>query len=135
MRIFISPLDWGLGHAARCIPIIRYLQEKEVDVIIGAEGSHLLFLKEHFPDVEFIDFPGYRISYSSIFPVGVKVLFQLPKIVSAIKKEHALLDEIIKTKNIDAVISDNRYGLWNTEIPSIIITHQLNIQARLYQPF
>ena len=130
MRIFISPLDWGLGHAARCIPIIRYLQEKEVDVIIGAEGSHLLFLKEHFPDVEFIDFPGYRISYSSIFPVGVKVLFQLPKIVSAIKKEHALLDEIIKTKNIDAVISDNRYGLWNTEIPSIIITHQLYIQAR-----
>ena len=128
-RIFISPLDWGLGHAARCVPIIRYLLEKKIEVVIGAEGSHLVFLKEHFPSVEYVEFPGYRISYSATLPVGVKVLLQLPQMVSAINNEHTLLNELIETKKIDAVISDNRYGLWNKKIPSVIITHQLNIQA------
>ncbi len=129
MRIFVSPLDWGLGHAARCTPIIRYLVEKKHEVVIGAEGAHLIFLKEHFPDYEFVDFPGYRISYSNRLPVGVKVLMQLPKMAAAIKKEHELLAGIIKEKKIDAVISDNRYGLWHANIPSVIITHQLNIKA------
>jgi hypothetical protein len=26
--ILIAPLNWGLGHATRCIPIIRALQEQ-----------------------------------------------------------------------------------------------------------
>jgi uncharacterized protein (TIGR00661 family) len=129
LRIFISPLDWGLGHAARCIPIIRYLIEREIKVLIGAEGSHLIFLKEHFPDIEYIEFPGYRISYSAYLPAGVKVLVQLPHLVSVINKEHELLSKIIEEKKIDAVISDNRYGLWSKKVPSVIITHQLNIQA------
>lgn len=129
MRIFVSPLDWGLGHAARCVPIIRYLVEKKIDVVIGSEGKHLTFLKEYFPGLEFINFPGYRISYSATIPVSIKVLLQLPLLLSAINREHRLLSKIIKSKNIDAVISDNRYGLWNTAIPSVIITHQINIQA------
>lgn len=129
MRIFISPLDWGLGHAARCVPVIHHLLEKNVEVIIGAEGSHLYFLREHFPQVEFVEFPGYRVSYSTTIPANLKVLLQVPGIISAIHKEHALLEELIVQKKIDAIISDNRYGLWSHKIPSVIITHQLNIQA------
>lgn len=129
MRIFISPLDWGLGHAARCVPVIRHLLKKHIEVVIGAEGSHLIFLKEHFPHLEFVEFPGYRISYAKNLPANVKVLLQLPKMIAAIKKEHALLNELIEKKKIDAVISDNRYGLWNKKIPSVIISHQLNIQS------
>lgn len=135
MRIFISPLDWGLGHAARCVPVIRYLLEKGIEVIIGTEGMHLLFLKEHFPQVEFAAFPGYRISYSSYFHAGVKTLLQLPDIRSAINKEHTLLSKLINERNINAVISDNRYGLWSKKIPSVIITHQLNIQTPLASSF
>lgn len=130
MRIFVSPLDWGLGHAARCISVIRYLLEKKNEVIIGAEGKHLVFLKEHFPNAEFVEFPGYRISYSITLPVGAMVFFQIPKMVSAIKKEHKLLDKLITEKKIDAVISDNRYGLWSKQVPCVILTHQLNIQAK-----
>jgi uncharacterized protein (TIGR00661 family) len=135
LRIFVSPLDWGLGHAARCVPIIRHLIEKDIEVIIGTEGNHLTFLKEHFPDIEYIEFPGYRVSYSTTLPVRIKVLMQLPKMVAAINKEHKLLSVLIEDKKIDAVISDNRYGLWNEKIPSIIITHQLNIQTPAAKSF
>lgn len=129
MRIFFSPLDWGLGHASRCVPVISYLLEKNIEVVIGAEGTHALFLKEHFPHLEFVNFPGYRVNYSKNIPAGLRVLLQIPKINSAIKEEHKLLHELAAKKKIDAVISDNRYGLWNKKIPSVIISHQLNIQA------
>lgn len=129
MRVFVSPLDWGLGHAARCVPLVKYLFEKNIEVIIGAEGSHLLFLKEHFPTIEYVEFPGYQISYSDILPVNIKVLLQFPNITSAIHAEHKLLNQLIEQKEINVVISDNRYGLWSEKIPSVIITHQLNVQV------
>jgi hypothetical protein len=131
VRIFICPLDWGLGHAARCIPIIRYLLEKKIEVVIGAEGKHLIFLKEHFPTLEYIDFQGYRIIYSKLLPVGVMVSLQTPQMIYTTKKEHAALQKVIKEKRIDAIISDNRYGLWSKDIPCVIMTHQLNIQGKV----
>lgn len=132
MRIFVCPLDWGLGHAARCVPIIRYLIEKKMEVVIGAEGKHLVFLKEHFPTLEYVEFPGYRISYSNALPVGMMVFLQVPHMVGMARKEHELLNKLIKEKKIDAVFSDNRYGLWSEKIPCAIMSHQLNIQSRIF---
>jgi len=129
MRILVCPLDWGLGHATRCIPIIRYLIEKKVEVIIGASGVSMTLLKEQFPGLEFITLPGYNVRYSSVLPIGLKVLMQFPRLISAVRKEHKILEQVINDKKIDAVISDNRYGVWSDKIPSVIITHQLNIMA------
>lgn len=28
MNILIAPLNWGLGHATRCIPLIRKFQKE-----------------------------------------------------------------------------------------------------------
>ena len=45
-RILIAPLDWGLGHATRCIPIIRELLANECDVWLAGEGvQHKLLAK------------------------------------------------------------------------------------------
>jgi len=102
-----------------------------MEVIIGAEGKHLIFLKEQFQNLEYVEFPGYRISYSKFLPVGAMVSLQVPQIIYGTNKEHTLLNKLIEGKKIDAVISDNRYGLWNERIPCVIISHQLNIQSKL----
>ena len=34
-NIFISPLDWGLGHTTRCIPIIKSLKKLGANIWIG----------------------------------------------------------------------------------------------------
>ncbi len=52
-----------------------------------------------------------------------------PKIFWQIYKEHRALKSIIKENKIDAVISDNRYGMWNKNVPSIFITHQIMIKC------
>ena len=129
MRILVSPLDWGLGHATRCIPIIKYLREKGVDVVIAADGMQLKLLLEQFPGIEHVVLKEYNVKYSRFLPASMKVVLQVPKLLSAIKKENKELQNIIKSKNIDAVISDNRYGLYSDSVPCVLITHQLNIQA------
>jgi len=129
VRILISPLDWGLGHATRCIPLIKYLREKNAEVIIASDGAQLKLLQEQFPGIEHVVLKGYNVRYSYFLPASMKVLLQVPKLLSAIKREHKELQNIIKTKRIDAVISDNRYGLYSDTVPCVLITHQLNIQA------
>jgi len=128
-RILICPLDWGLGHATRCIPIIRLLMMKKAEVIIASDGRALQLLKREFPTLEFIQFKGYEINYPDSGSMVWKMLFSIPKILRGIRKEHTYLKRIIKYKNIDIVISDNRFGLWNKDIKTIFITHQLIIKS------
>lgn len=128
-RILICPLDWGLGHATRCIPIIRYLIENEFKVIIAADNRPLELLKKEFPSSEFLQLPGYEVNYSEKIPMIWSIFFSIPRIIKGICREHISLKKIIKNNNIDLVISDNRYGLWSKKIPCVFITHQLLIKS------
>ena len=130
LRIFISPLDWGLGHATRCIPIIKCLLALNCDVIIGADKSSYILLKTEFPSLKFIKIQGYEIKYSrKIEGFYLKMLVQLPRIITVIWKESREIQKIIKEYKIDAVISDNRFGLFSKLVPCIYITHQIHIKT------
>ncbi|MGI8637121.1 MAG: glycosyltransferase [Segetibacter sp.] len=132
IKILVAPLDWGLGHATRCIPIITHLEQLGCKVIIGAEGVQAKLLKKEFPHLDFVNLPGYRIKYSkSRLFFALKILMQLPKIFLAIKKENKWLKNFVTHTPVNAIISDNRYGLYLTETPSVFVTHQLLIKAPL----
>jgi len=128
-RILVSPLDWGIGHATRCIPIIKQLISHNYEVIIAADGRPMHLLSTEFPDLEMIRFSGYNIKYPKYFPMSISMLLQLPKLIVGIKKEHTMLNQIIEDYNIYGVISDNRYGLYSNKVPTAFITHQLKIQS------
>ena len=49
LRILVAPLDWGLGHATRCIPVIYELLGQNIDVWLAGEGSQEILLKKEFP--------------------------------------------------------------------------------------
>ncbi len=129
-RVLIAPLDWGLGHATRCIPIIFKLLQKNCEVIIAAEGVGKLLLQKEFPALEFIHLKGYRVSYSrSKALMPLKMLLQFPKIIYRIYAENRWLKQIVRSYKIDAVISENRMGLYHSKVPCIYITHQLKIKT------
>jgi len=128
-RILICPLDWGLGHATRCIPIIRLLKEKNAEVIIAADGRPFDLLKQEFPNLEFVRLKGYDIQYSEKGSMIWKMILSIPKILKGFKIEHQQLDKIIDEYKIDCVISDNRYGCWNKKVKSVFMTHQLMIKT------
>ncbi len=134
-RILICPLDWGLGHATRCIPIIRLLLKKNAEVLVAADAGPLALLKKEFPALTFIPLGGYNITYPKTGSMNFKMLLSIPKILTGIKEEHSKLEQIINDYAIDIVISDNRYGCWNKKVKSIFITHQLMIKAPFGERF
>jgi uncharacterized protein (TIGR00661 family) len=134
-NILVSPLEWGIGHATRCVPVIQELLSQGANVIIGSDGRPQAFLKMEFPSLEFIKFPGYRFSYPSSGSMSLKMAIQAPTILNGIKLEKQALNRIIKDHKIDAVISDNRFGLYSKQVPSIFITHQLSIKVPGYLSF
>ena len=129
-KVLVAPLDWGLGHATRCIPVIRGLLANGHEVVIGAENAQAVLLQQEFPALKILPLRGYRVKYSrqGLFFAGT-LLLQLPGIWSAIRAEHRWLAAIVETEKIDLVISDNRYGLYHPLVPCIFITHQLTIKA------
>src|SRR5882757_2554262 len=129
-RVLIAPLDWGLGHATRCIPIINELIELNCEVLIAAEKATAALLKAEFPTLMFLSLKGYDIRYNkSGKSLAVSILSQLPKIIRNIRHENKWLKKIAAENNIDLIISDNRPGLHHPTIPCIYITHQLKIRA------
>ena len=126
-KILVAPLDWGLGHATRCIPIIEELLKRNCEVFLAGSGDSLALLKKEFSTLKNFTLPGYRPVYPSAGRMVWKIASQVPKFLKAIKQEHEAVESIIDNHQIDLVISDNRYGCWSARIPSVIVTHQLNI--------
>lgn len=126
--ILVAPLDWGLGHASRCVPLIKKLLNNNNNVIIGADKQPLALLRDEFPDLAYVTIPGYDIEYAKNSSF-IKLSLQSLAFYRFIKFESDFLKKLLQEHKIDVVISDNRYGLWNKDIHSILITHQVFIKS------
>ena len=129
-KILLAPLDWGLGHATRCIPIIKELLINKYEVCVAATGDQKALLEEEFPFLSFTELPGYRIKYDKNRAFTLfRLIFSIPKILIRVKEENRWLRQFLEKEGVDIVISDNRYGLWHRDLYCVLITHQLNIQS------
>lgn len=129
IKILLAPLDWGLGHATRCIPLIRSLQQKGCEVVLAAEAAPARLLAAEFPGIRIIQLAGYGIRYSPGSSLFASMLLQLPGIFNRIKKEQQWLSRLLQQEEFDVVISDNRPGFRNKKTYCIYITHQLLIHS------
>lgn len=128
-KILVAAMDWGMGHATRCVPIIRRLQKQDYVIILASNGSALNFFKNYFPELHVIEKPGYNITYPENKSMVAAMFYKIPSILKTIINEHRWLKKIIKEYGINEVISDNCYGIWNKKIHSIFITHQLKVKC------
>lgn len=107
-------------------------------VVIASSGRSLALLQQEFPQLTCVDVPAYDIQYQEKGSFIIKIIAQLGKIFTGIRREHLQAKELVKTYNIDLIISDNRYGFYHRDIPSVIITHQMMVkipQFKLAEPF
>ncbi len=124
----ISPLDWGLGHATRCIPIIHHLLERQHEVIIVASGGGFSLLQKEFPGLVILRCNSYKIRYArSGKLLKLELLRQLPGLLLAIRKEQQQTRAFCARYKPDLLISDNRFGFHCQGVLSVYITHQLQI--------
>ncbi|MCF6296508.1 MAG: glycosyltransferase [Flavobacteriaceae bacterium] len=127
-KILVSPLNWGLGHATRCIPIINALIEEGFIPVIASDGMALILLQKEFPQLKYYELPSYNIKYTKDGKnLKYRLLFNSLRIIKSVKNEKIVIDKIIEKERISGIISDNRFGVRSNKIPSIYITHQLHV--------
>lgn len=128
--ILVAPLNWGLGHATRCIPVIRQLEATGFTPVIASDGAALQLLEKEFPHLSVLELPSYQIEYSkSASGFKWKMVQNLPNILRAIRQEKKLINRWVEENRPAGIISDNRPGVRNRNVPSIYMTHQLNVRS------
>ena len=127
--VIISPLDWGLGHATRCIPIISELIANNNKCIIAASGRSFELLRPEFPNLKHEKIPEYNISYSTnALSTFVKLFLQIPRAFGTKETEERIANELVTKHSAQYIISDNRFGMHSSLCKSIFITHQIRIR-------
>lgn len=127
-KVLLCPLNWGLGHAARSIPIAREFQKQGYSVDFASDGAPLELLRKEFPTARFFELPGFRITYPTnniVINVGRKMI----QFITALRAEHKVVREIVDQHKYDIVVSDNRFGCYSPDTYNIFITHQVNIMT------
>ncbi|WP_029037286.1 glycosyltransferase [Salinimicrobium xinjiangense] len=143
-KILVAPINWGLGHATRCIPLIKKLEEKGFTPVIASDGAALELLKKEFPDLKAFELPSYNITYTSKGSLlKWKLLLDTPHILKNIQKEKRATRILVEKLNLNGIISDSRFGVRYKHLPNVFITHQLNVlsgnttflSSRLHQQY
>lgn len=129
-KVIIAPLNWGLGHATRCIPVINWFSKNGWDVHVAGNGDSLLLLMQEYPDLKFHDLPGFEVNYSGRMPLALCLLWKWPGMKKSIKCEHEALDRLIVDIKPSLLFSDNRYGCYSHRVYSVILTHQLQLPLK-----
>ena len=127
MKILVAPLNWGLGHASRCVVLVRRFIEEGHEVILGGDGDSLTLLRQHFPKLRYAYLAPLNLRYSKGKRQVWAMVKALPKLLVWAIKDHAMLAAVLREEKIDRVVSDNRFGLYNATTESIYMTHQLHI--------
>ncbi|HEU5199804.1 MAG TPA: glycosyltransferase [Ktedonobacterales bacterium] len=132
-RILFAVGHWGLGHATRDLPLIRGLLKAGCEVIVGCDGPPLEVLRRELKDAcEVLRLPGSPIPMAStplrFYTRYTLLLLPMWRSVSA---QQARVERLVRERQIDLVVSDNRYGCYSRCAPSYLIAHGI----RFIPPF
>jgi len=127
MKVLVAPLNWGLGHASRCVPLIRRLLDEGHEVVLGGDGESLTLLRKHFPKLRYTYLAPLNLRYSAGSRQVWAMLKAMPQLILWAIKDHAMLQAVLREEPFDQVISDNRFGLYCKQTETVYITHQLHI--------
>ncbi len=136
-RILVSPLNWGFGHASRCIPLIYNLLKKNNVIFIACNSAQKSVFIQYFEEkVSFLEHDGYPFQFAGKGNYTKDLFFSLIKLTNRSKNEAKEVETFVKEFKIDIVISDHRYTFRSENCTSIFMTHQLNLPLSWFQfPF
>lgn len=127
MKVLVAPLNWGVGHATRCIPIIRFLLNRGDEVHIASDGQSLELLQNYFPKLAFHELPPLTITYTKHLPLYLAFPRMATRMLVHFFKDRRAIRRLMKEEHFDCIFSDNRYGIRSAEAKSYLITHQLRV--------
>lgn len=130
MKVLFGVCSWGLGHATRDLPLIKGIIEAGHQITIVARGRSLNLLKEELGNsCCYLEIPDYSSPYSKKDFSVPKFLSYFPVYMNQVIREHKRIKKLVRREGYERIVSDNRFGIHNREIPSYFISHQLRFLA------
>ena len=131
-RVLISVLNWGMGHVSRSIGLIHQLIAQNNTIIIACDVSQQEIFKQYFNDIEYIEHKSYPFKFSGGGNFGWDLIRRFSPLYKCVNAEFTSVENYVREYNIDVVLSDHRYGFRSTKVPSIFMTHQVNLPLKWY---
>ena len=123
----LAPLDWGLGHASRSLALVQRLETDGYRVVLAGSGASGRWMRMTRPDLPYVELPGFTLTYSRSKRQVWAVLRALPRLLYRSFSEHRALKRLVRSRSVDLVVSDNRFGLFCTACRCVYVTHQAHI--------
>ncbi len=124
--VLFAALDWGLGHATRCIPLIDALIELGHTPILASSGHALQFWKNYYPSLQFVTLSSLDVRYNGT--AWWSALLQSPFMIRRLMvDDKKLLKQYLKNNTVDFIVSDNRYGCTYPGIKAVLLSNQLDL--------
>ena len=131
-RILVAPLNWGIGHATRCIPLITHLLDQNIKVELAANGAAKRVLQEQFPLLPIYESPAFEVVYGRTeWSTRLRIAAAGNRLLHQVSATQAWLQDQFPADYFQAIISDNQYGMYRKGIRNVLITHQLLLHSGL----
>lgn len=128
MKVLVAPLDWGLGHATRCVPVVREFLRAGAEVELAVVKANANFFRKVFPDLRQRLAPSYNIVYPKHgYNMALWLLKNSVHLNAVMRYEHHFAEEMVKRHGYDVLFSDNRFAFYSKNALSIYMTHQRRI--------
>jgi len=133
MNVLISPLNWGMGHVSRSIALITELVQQKNQVYFAGDEDQIRMVRSYHPDIKIIHHLGYPFRFGAKGNFGLDLAFSYPALNKRLKEERKEVEKYVSENKIDLVISDHRYGFLSEKVPSVLLTHQVNLPVKWHE--
>lgn len=129
-KILYGCLDWGNGHIARSVPLILQLQSQGNHVFFMGSPEQQTVLSRYGFTGTFKELPptGFRFKGDGNFVL--EALRNVRIVSKAVRRDQERVSDYAQAHGIDLILSDHRYGVRCDTIPSVFITHQVELPPK-----
>ncbi len=131
-RILISPLNWGMGHVSRCLALVHQLQQEDNTIVVACDAFQRNIFSQYFDNLMYIEHEGYPFNFRGKGRFALDLLLVYPELMKRMNRERKEVERYVADYFIDVVISDHRYGFYSATVPSVFLTHQINVPVPWY---
>ena len=125
-RILFVPLDWGLGHATRLVPLIEESVCCGDEVWIGGNGRSGAWLKARFPNLPLEAAPEWTLRHRK--HLAWDFLGNLASFQRGLRADRHWANQTAERLGLTHLVSDHRYGLkvdaGKDGVVSVLVLHQ-----------
>jgi spore coat polysaccharide biosynthesis predicted glycosyltransferase SpsG len=131
-KIIFSPLNWGMGHVSRSLPLLEQLLNQHNSITVFCSAAQQKIYELYFSNLRFIHHDPYAFSFGKKGFNTLGFIKQLPSLIKQHQTELKRIAEYIALYPTDYIISDQRYGFRSASVCSIFITHQCSLALPWY---